>query len=100
MGILGLIWGRWVHSGMQWGSPGSIRVFGFTWVRHGVVVVFIPSRLVNSGASWGSSGLVRCRWVHLGAPWGPWGLFGVVVFTRVRPWGRRVRSVCLAGAPY
>ena len=95
--VVGLLWGRWVHSGSRWGrlvhleswrslwfalsSLGSSGVVGFTRVRDGVVG-YIGDRWVHSISRW-------CRWVHAGSlrSFGCVGslrLSGFVGFTRVR----------------
>ena len=74
LGVIGFIRGRWVHSGVPWGSSGSFRIVRFIRVHPAVFRVY-------SG-----------RYVHSGAPWGSSGSFGVVRFIRVRPGGLRFQS--------
>ena len=50
--------------------------------------------LGSLGFALGVDGFIRSRWVHSGSRWGSFSSSGVVVFTRVRPGGRWVRSRC------
>ena len=83
----------WVHSNSPWVSLGSSGVVGFTRVRPGVRWVHLQS-FGSLAFALEVVGFTRRRpegrwvhaggWVHSGSPWGSFGSFGVVEFTRIR----------------
>ena len=112
-GVIGLILGRWVHSGAPLVSLGSSRValeyalgvVGFImdhWAPYGLLRLFEVGGFtrMRPGGCWvkpwslGNALLgvdfMRGRWVHpgrhSGTPLGSLGSSGDVGFTRVRPW--------------
>ena len=112
LGVVGLIWGNWVHSRAAWvplrssgfalacatGSLDLCRVIGFTRMRPRCSLVHL-GRWVHLCTPWGSlgsSGVVgftRARpLVHSRVPWWSSGLSGVIAFTRARAGGRCVHT--------